>query len=140
MAMNISLGIGQVTREADVSTPWPDRALEMTRSGKRGKPRYRLSTLLTPLGNPFGIPTFPTLRRREIPSFQTGEGIYAALLLKEWSNLLAHLEVSLKGAKGTRQKRSQAFLQTYITHVIENPQLLRLDALAYGVLERNLEG
>lgn len=37
--------------------------MEVTSSGKHGKPSYRLLTLPTVLGNPFGIPT-PTLRRR----------------------------------------------------------------------------
>jgi hypothetical protein len=31
-------------------------ALEMTTSGKHGKPESRFSTFPTPLGNPFGIP------------------------------------------------------------------------------------
>jgi hypothetical protein len=33
--------------------------MEMTEYGKHGKPRIRLSTLPTLLGNPFGITTFP---------------------------------------------------------------------------------
>jgi hypothetical protein len=34
--------------------------MEMTEYGKHGKPRSRLSTLPTLLGNPFGITTFST--------------------------------------------------------------------------------
>src|ERR1035438_3560541 len=36
----------------------------MTECGKHGKPKSRLPTLPPPLGNPFGITTFPQLRRR----------------------------------------------------------------------------
>jgi hypothetical protein len=36
--------------------------MEMTEYGKHGKPRSRLSTLPTLLGNPFGITTFPRPR------------------------------------------------------------------------------
>jgi hypothetical protein len=37
-----------------------NRAVEMTKSGKHGKPKNRLPTLPTLLGNPFGIPTAST--------------------------------------------------------------------------------
>jgi hypothetical protein len=40
----------------------PKQAMEMTEYGKHGKPRSRLSTLPTLLGNPFGITTFPRPR------------------------------------------------------------------------------
>jgi hypothetical protein len=36
--------------------------MEMTEYGKHGKPRSRLSTLPTLLGNPFGTTTFPRPR------------------------------------------------------------------------------
>ena len=38
---------------------FPKQAMEMTEYGKHGKPRGRLSTLPTLLGNPFAITTFP---------------------------------------------------------------------------------
>jgi hypothetical protein len=41
---------------------FPKQAMEMTEYGKHGKPRSRLSTLPTLLGNPFGITTFPRPR------------------------------------------------------------------------------
>jgi hypothetical protein len=41
---------------------FPKHAMEMTEFGKHGKPRSRLSTLPTLLGNPFGITTFPRPR------------------------------------------------------------------------------
>ena len=41
-----------------VKRAFPKQAMEMTEYGKHGKPRSRLSTLPTLLGNPFGITTF----------------------------------------------------------------------------------
>ena len=40
--------------------------MEMTECGKHGKPYSRFPTLPTLFGNPFGIPTFPRPRRRDI--------------------------------------------------------------------------
>src|SRR3954451_11935010 len=45
--------------------PRRQASVGMPRSGKHGKPKYRLPTLLTPLGNSCGIPTFPMFRRRD---------------------------------------------------------------------------
>lgn len=71
--------------------------------------------------------------------FRTKEEIFAALLLEGWAALLQDVGGTLKRTKGTRTAKSSAFLKAFIGHLESHPGLLRLDALGYGVLEKNLE-
>ncbi|MEI9991289.1 MAG: TetR/AcrR family transcriptional regulator [Rhizomicrobium sp.] len=71
--------------------------------------------------------------------FQTKEEIFAALLLEGWAALLQEVGGTLGDGKGRRAARVAAFLQAFIGYLDRHPGLLRLDALGYGVLEKNLE-
>ena len=50
----------------------PKAAMEMTRCGKGGKPKCRLSALPTPLGNPFRISHIPTSTEATMFYLKTG--------------------------------------------------------------------
>ena len=71
--------------------------------------------------------------------FRTKEEIFAALLLSGWGALMDDVSATLAGAQGRRGDKVAAFLATYVEHLIDHPELLRLDALGPGVLEQNLE-
>ncbi len=70
--------------------------------------------------------------------FRTKEEIFAALLLEKWSAVMQESHALLQTSKGTRAARVNAFLTALVTHLEDHPELLRLDALGYGVLERNM--
>ncbi len=71
--------------------------------------------------------------------FRTKEEIFAALLLEGWSAAMAGLDEVLEGYKGKRSEKIEALLLHLVAHLKEHPGLLRLDALGYGVLEKNME-
>ncbi len=71
--------------------------------------------------------------------FRTKEAIYATLLQEGWRALLDEVEMACKAARGRRADRIATFTSSYLSHLERHPELLRLDALGYGVLERNLE-
>ncbi len=70
--------------------------------------------------------------------FRTKEEIFAALLLSGWRTLLKALAPVLQAEAGDRTEIVPGFLAIYVGHLRDNPELLRLDALGYGVLEKNL--
>lgn len=71
--------------------------------------------------------------------FRTKEEIFAALLLAGWSAVMADVGVTLRTSADTRDEKVAAFLAAYASHLEAHPELLRLDALGYGVLEQNME-
>lgn len=71
--------------------------------------------------------------------FGTKEEIFAALLLEGWSAVMQEAQTFLQTKKGTRAAKVLAFLNALVTHLETHPELLRLDALGYGVLERNMQ-
>jgi len=71
--------------------------------------------------------------------FQTKEEIFLALLLEGLLTLLNEIEFAFQNASGTRDAKAAAFLTTYVSYVDRCPELLRLDALCHGVLEKNLD-
>ena len=70
--------------------------------------------------------------------FRTKEEIFAALLLEGWSVVMEESEALLQATKGTRAAKVSAFLAALVAHLEGHPELLRLDALGYGVLEKNM--
>ena len=70
--------------------------------------------------------------------FRTKEEIFSALLLEGWSAVMQESQALLQTKKGTRATKVNAFLTTLVAHLEDHPELLRLDALGYGVLERNM--
>lgn len=67
--------------------------------------------------------------------FRTKEEIFLALLAEEFSALLqmVHEVFGARPAPAPEQ-----FLTRYIAHLDQHPELLRLDAMAYSVLEQNM--
>ena len=70
--------------------------------------------------------------------FRTKEEIFSALLIAEIEALLQAVAAALTHARGTRADKVAALLAAYVRHVELTPALLKLDALGYGVLDRNL--
>lgn len=70
--------------------------------------------------------------------FRTKEAIFADLLLDGWTEVLAEVEDVFRTA-GDRASKVAAFLARFAAYLDAHPELLRLDALGHGVIERNLE-
>lgn len=71
--------------------------------------------------------------------FRTKEEIFIALLSDGLHRLLSDIATTFGGARGRRADKVAAFLTTYVVHLDRHPELLRLDAIGYGVLEANLD-
>ena len=70
--------------------------------------------------------------------FRTKEEIFAALLLEGWGAVMEESQLIFQTTKGNRAAKVSAFLTTLVDHLDGHPELLRLDALSYSVLERNM--
>ncbi len=70
--------------------------------------------------------------------FRSKEEIFAALLLEGWSAVMQEGELLFRVTKGSRTVKIAVFLSALVDHLEHHPQLLRLDALGYGVLEKNM--
>lgn len=71
--------------------------------------------------------------------FRTKEEIFIALLLQGCLDVMGEIETAFTATKGRRGDKVTAFLRAYVGHVVRHPELTRLDAICYGVLEKNLE-
>lgn len=71
--------------------------------------------------------------------FRTKGAIFASILQDGWGEVIVELERTFRPADGTRADKVVAFLSSYVGYVERHPELLRLDSLGHGVLERNLE-
>ena len=69
--------------------------------------------------------------------FRTKEEIFAALLLAGWTDLMAEVIAVFRNGDD-RDETVAAFISTYVDYLDRHPELLRLDALGYGVLEQNM--
>ncbi len=70
--------------------------------------------------------------------FRTKEEIFAALLLEGWGLVMEEAQRIFAATKGGRAAKVNAFLTALVAHLEHSPGLLRLDALAYAVLEKNM--
>jgi AcrR family transcriptional regulator len=71
--------------------------------------------------------------------FKTKEEIFANVLLEGWLPLLASTEKIFLGSKRKpRLKQAQAFIRATVDRLIDEPELLRLDALGAAVIEKNM--
>ena len=70
--------------------------------------------------------------------FRSKEEIFAALLLEGWGAVMLEGELLFQVTKGNRSVKIAAFLSALVAHLEDHSQLLRLDALGYGVLEKNM--
>ena len=71
--------------------------------------------------------------------FKTKEEIFANVLLEGWLPLLASTETIFgEGGKEDRLRPVRAFIEATVRHLENEPELMRLDALGAGVLEKNM--
>ena len=70
--------------------------------------------------------------------FHTKEEIFAALLLEGWQRVMKESRMVLESTKGSRAVKVERFLAALIAQLERNTELLRLDALSYAVLEKNM--
>ena len=61
------------------------------------------------------------------------------MLGAEWARLLDHVEGAFGPGRRDRAALIGGFIEGYVDYVDRHPVLMRLDALGYGVLDRNLD-
>ena len=71
--------------------------------------------------------------------FKTKEEIFANVLLEGWLPLLASAQTIFRSSE-TRSnlQQARAFIKATVRHLEKKPELMRLDALGAGVLEKNM--
>ena len=72
--------------------------------------------------------------------FRTREEIFIALLLDGLNSLFDEVEGAFGKRKGSRREKVAAFLNVYCDFATRRTDMLRLDALAYSILEKNVPG
>ena len=70
--------------------------------------------------------------------FKTKEEIFANLLLEGWLPVMQATELVFRESKGRRSEQVRAFVISLVCPLRAHPELLRLDALGAGVLEKNM--
>ena len=70
--------------------------------------------------------------------FKTKEEIFAQLLLEGWSPIMRAAYTIFSPRKGSRSKKVGAYIALTVEHLAGHPELLRLDALSAGVIEKNM--
>lgn len=70
--------------------------------------------------------------------FATREAIFADLLLDGWGAVIRELDAAF-GSGNSGDEKVSNFLNRVVAYMDGHPELLRLDALGYSVVERNLE-
>ena len=70
--------------------------------------------------------------------FKTKEEIFANLLLEGWLPVMRATEHVFTRSKAKRRDQAQAFIQEIVDHLGGHPELLHLDSLSAGVLEKNM--
>ena len=70
--------------------------------------------------------------------FKTKEEIFANVLLEGWLPVLEATELVFERSKGKRLDQAHAFIASTVDHLGKHPELLRLDTLSAGVLEKNM--
>ncbi len=70
--------------------------------------------------------------------FHTKEEIFAHVLLEGWLPVLSAADTIFVRSKGRRLDQARSFIDAAVDHLRRHPELLRLDALSAGVLEKNM--
>ena len=70
--------------------------------------------------------------------FTTKEEIFATLLVEGWAPVMEMVDQIFQARKGRRSDKVKALLNAFVEHLDRHPELLRLDALGSGVLEKNM--
>ena len=71
--------------------------------------------------------------------FRTKGAIFASILQDGWGEVIGDLERTFRPVDGAPADKVATFLFSYVGYVERHPELLQLDSLGHGVLERNLE-
>lgn len=71
--------------------------------------------------------------------FKTKEEIFATILSEGWIPVMRAVSVIFDTAGGKRSAKVTGLITSFVAHLENHPELLRLDALAAGVLEKNME-
>lgn len=70
--------------------------------------------------------------------FKTKEEIFAQLLLDGWTPIMRHARTTFLDCRGSRASKVEAFIAVVVEHLSRHPELLHLDALSAGVIEKNM--
>lgn len=70
--------------------------------------------------------------------FRTKEEIFAALLTAEWAVLLDEVNTAFWPDGSSPDHHLARFTHCYVAYLSRHPQLMRLDAMGYSILENNL--
>ena len=70
--------------------------------------------------------------------FRTKEEIFMALLREERASLLEQVHRAFRVDQRLAKRKIAAYLKSYVDYMCEHPEMLKLDALGYSILERNL--
>lgn len=70
--------------------------------------------------------------------FTTKEEIFATVLVEVWAPVMEMVERIFLARGGRRWDKVRAFLRAFVEHLDRHPELLRLDALGPGVIEKNM--
>jgi AcrR family transcriptional regulator len=70
--------------------------------------------------------------------FETKEQIFAALLAREWDDVLSDVEAGFVEHADDRSVAVHSFIDRFAIFLSSHPYFLRLDSLGYGHLEANL--
>jgi AcrR family transcriptional regulator len=72
--------------------------------------------------------------------FRTKEEIFMALLHEERARQLDQVQRAFApGDARSPREKVDAFLDEYVSHIALHPEVLKLDALGYSIIERNVE-
>ncbi len=71
--------------------------------------------------------------------FPTKGAIFASILQDGWGEVIGELELLFGPGAEARSDKVAAFLSSYVGYVERHPELLQLDSLGYGVLERSMD-
>ena len=70
--------------------------------------------------------------------FRTKEEIFMALLHDQRSAFLEQVHRAFPIDNRTRERKIAGYLKSYVNYVTEHPETMKLEALGYSILERNL--
>jgi AcrR family transcriptional regulator len=70
--------------------------------------------------------------------FNTKEEIFAQILLEGWTPILRAAHTTFSTSTGPRSKKVKAYIALVVEHLTRHPELLHLDALSAGVIEKNM--
>lgn len=70
--------------------------------------------------------------------FKTKEEIFAQLLLDGWTPVMQAAQATFSVRTGSRLRRVEAYIALTVDHLTRHPELLHMDALSAGVIEKNM--